>query len=150
MATSITECTNCGKTLPDNFKFPLCKECRKYAIKLLIGGGAALAVGGVAAYGIGKLADSNNSMTIEPFEGKNIPKSQKLSPEVYTQIMDKFSIEDAEWAWNNVAKGQWTEEHVISHFLTPKKEYIGYKPACCRGCNPAYPDCRSSCNIFDD
>lgn len=32
----------------------------------------------------------------------------------------------------------------------PHREYRGYVPSGCRGCGGPYPDCRDSCNLFDD
>lgn len=34
--------------------------------------------------------------------------------------------------------------------LRKEKEYRGYIPAGCRACGGPYPDCMTSCNLFDD
>jgi len=128
-------CTNCGIVVPDNFKLPLCKDCRKHALKLLISGGAALAVGGGVAYGIGKLAE--------------IEQTPKLPDDDYNWILKHQGKENADWISGNVKKGVLSVDYVESHIMT-KREYSGYTPTGCRACGGNYPLCRMGCNLYDD
>ena len=134
---------NCDKELPNDSKRKFCKECRK---KMILGSipvvTAAVASG--AVYVIKKLLIND---ALDEDSDQTLPQ---LPVEYYEWILQHRGKEEADWAFDNVQKEQWSVDDVERRFMKPEKGYDGYKPDCCRGCNPAYPLCRSSCNVFDE
>ena len=50
----------------------------------------------------------------------------------------------------NICDEDFNWDDVIHEEYTPKKEYKGRVPSGCAACGGPYPDCRKSCDLYDE